>query len=100
MSKVRDQTGLRRQPQDYRVKNEHKIPKKKWGSWTSVAKQVFNKTYETMMLSPSMFQHASALPIEKEQWKVTAWNAAWIAADICSRGERAIIKDLTERAKS
>jgi hypothetical protein len=54
-----------------------------------------------MTTNPEMFLHteiAGAGVVEKH-WKVTAWNAAWTAASIVSRGERHLLKDLTTRFK-
>lgn len=86
---------------DFRVINKFKVPKKAWGSWTLVAKHVFNKTYESMTKEPESFLHPKQTPAPLlEHFKTTAWNASWIAASICSRGERHLLKDLTERVKS
>lgn len=86
---------------DVRALNKFKVPQKTWGSWTIVARHVFNKTYETMIKSPEMFLHTeiAGQGVDDKHWKVTAWNAAWTAASIVSRGERHLLKDLTTRFK-
>lgn len=83
---------------DYRVKNKHKVNEEKWTSWTLVGKHVFNKLFDSMTSRPEMFQapgHETPPPL----WRITAKNAAWLAADIASRGERHLLKDLTPKAK-
>jgi hypothetical protein len=87
--------------ESFRALNTFKVPKKAWSSWTLVAKHVFNKTYESMMKNPEFFMHTEVrmANISDKIWKVTAWNAAWTAASICSRGERSILLDLTNRVK-
>ncbi|MGD9682621.1 MAG: hypothetical protein AB7W16_15645 [Candidatus Obscuribacterales bacterium] len=78
---------------DRNPKNKFKVPKRTWGSWTLVAKHVFNKTFEYSMKNQDLFMHPKSEPITPEHFKTTAWNIAWTAASICSRGERALIKD-------
>lgn len=87
---------------DFRAINKFKVPKKVWGSWTLVAKHVFNKLYESMLNDRDFYVHTDLVSeyYEIYQWKITAWNAAFMAASICSRGERHLLKDLTERVKS
>ena len=89
--------------ESYRAENKFKVPKKMWGSWTLVAKHTFNKLYEDMIKSPDLYHHPKAILAqqvpEKEIWKTTAWNAAFMAACIVSRGERHILKDLSNKVK-
>jgi len=64
------------------VKNKHKVPKKQWDKWSNLARRVFNDMMYSMR--PSMqfaFHHPSTLPLAKEQWQTTRWNAAWSAAE-------------------
>lgn len=90
---------------DTKPKNEFKVSKKTWESWTLVGKHVFNKTYSHMIENPSMYAHTEVILgnffggyVEKH-WKVTAWNAAFQAASVCSRGERYLIKDIDTRIR-
>lgn len=87
---------------DFRVINKFKVRKNVWSGWTLVAKHVFNKTYESMTKDPELFLHPNLVsqPRTPKEWETTAWNAAWIAASVCSRGERHLLKDLTEKVKS
>jgi hypothetical protein len=86
---------------DSRAANKFKVPQKVWGSWTLVARHVFNKTYETMMKSPDNFRHPEdqKTEINLVHWKTIAWNAAWMAASLCSRGEKYLLKDLALSVK-
>lgn len=79
---------------DARALNKFKVPQKAWGSWTLVGRHTFNKLYETMKDSPWIFLKDREAP---DDWNVTAWNAAFIAAGIVSRGERHLLKDTTPR---
>jgi len=84
---------------DINPQNAHSVPKKQWKKWTMIGKNVFNKTYEYMMENPDHFKHPNADLVPTEFFKITAWNAAWIAADICSRGEKHYIKEITKELK-
>ena len=84
----------------YRADNKFKVSQKMWGSWTLVARHVFNKTYESMIRNPEFFLHSSqGGTVDPKVWKVTAWNAAFTAAGICSRGERHILADLSNKVR-
>lgn len=87
----------------FRAENKFKVPQKMWGSWTLVARHVFNKTYESMIKNPEFFLHTDIIRAGETpssvHWKVTAWNAAFTAASITSRGERHILADLTNKVK-
>lgn len=81
---------------DARALNKFKVPQKAWGSWTLVGRHTFNKLYETMIESPWVFHPKTDVV---DEWKTIAWNAAFIAAGIVSRGERHLLKDITARVK-
>lgn len=89
--------------ENYRVNNEFKVPKKSWGSWTFVAKHLFNKLYAAMIMNPEFYVHTDVTArggfLSEKEWKVTAWNAAFMAASIASRGERHLLADLTTKVK-
>lgn len=61
--------------------NSHKVPLKHWRKWTPQARKVFNETYETMLENQGLFLHPKMATVPQAQWKTTAWNAAWTAAD-------------------
>jgi hypothetical protein len=88
----------------FRAANKFKVPLKQWGSWTLVARHTFNKLYESMTMNPDLFlstkvRETGGLPMDEKDWKVTAWNAAWTAASVVSRGERHILADLSNKMK-
>src|SRR5690606_26305266 len=89
--------------ESYRVDNKFKVPKKSWGSWTFVGKHVFNKLYEAMIMNPEFYVHSDVVArngfVSDKEWKVTAWNAAFMAASIVSRGERHLLKDISTKVK-
>lgn len=86
---------------DSRAPNKFKVPVKAWNSWTLVARHVFNKTFETMQKSPDLFRHPedALTEINPVYWRTIAWNSAWIAASLCAKGEKYLLKDLTLRVK-
>ncbi len=84
----------------YRAENKFKVPQKAWGSWTLVGRHVFNKTFESMLIDQGMYRHSRTVEmLPPNEWRVVCWNAAFIAASICSRGERQILADLTNKVK-
>lgn len=88
----------------FRAVNKFKVQQKQWGSWTLVARHTFNKVYESMIRSPDLFlstnvKENGGLPMDIKDWEVTAWNAAWTAASVVSRGERHILADLSNKVK-
>jgi hypothetical protein len=87
----------------FRADNKFKVPKKSWGSWTLVGKHTFNKLFEAMTMNPEFYVHSDVISrggiYSEKEWRVTAWNAAFMAASIVSRGERHILADLTNKVK-
>lgn len=81
---------------DKEVANTHKVPRRQWKKWTVVGKHVFNKTFKFMIDNPDLFYHPETIrrarQLPDKEFRTTAWNAAWMAADVCSRGEKALIK--------
>lgn len=96
-------TRIRNNEETYRAENKFRVPKKTWGSWTLVARHTFNKLYEHMTEVPDTYVHPNTILLglmpEDRLWKTTAWNAAWMAASIVSRGERHILADLSNKVK-
>lgn len=82
---------------DKKALNEFKVPRNVWSKWTLVGKHVFNKTFRMMMDSPWAFRHPQdRVAILDPHWRVVAWNAAFVAAGIASRGEKALLKELVK----
>ena len=92
---------VNRKNSDAKAENAFKVPARQWKKWTLVGRHVFNKTFETMRDNQSLFLHTELQDqkMPDKLWRTTAWNAAWISADICSRGERHLLKDLETRVK-
>lgn len=63
------------------MRNEHRVPQRKWQKWSIVARGVFNKTYEVMVDNPDLFRHPDDIVRSRRWTGANAWNAAWIAAD-------------------
>jgi hypothetical protein len=74
-------------------RNSNKVPVKTWNKWSLRARYTFNTLYEGMKANPLLFLAPSTPEPTKRQWKVTAWNAAWIAADAIREYDREFHKD-------
>lgn len=62
------------------IKNEYKVPKKKWQSWSKMAQVVFNRCYDHILNNQEIMKHPKAALLPDVQWKTVAWNSAWSAA--------------------
>lgn len=79
--------------------NRYKVPQKQWRKWSDLQRHVFNETYGIMAKSPDLFLHRKQEPLSREHWRVTAWNAAWIAADAAGYDTPDAIVDNKTRAE-
>lgn len=82
--------------------NNHKVPLKHWRKWTPQARKVFNETYETMLENQGLFLHPKQATVPQAQWKTTAWNAAWTAADAvvgAALQDGDVVSDVTPKGK-
>jgi hypothetical protein len=82
--------------------NTFKVPLKQWRKWTPAARKVFNETYDTMLNNQGLFQHPKTAAVPQVQWKTTAWNAAWTAADVVVDAvfwSGDVVKDVTPKGK-
>jgi len=75
--------------------NKHEVNKKQWKKWNETSKDVFNGLYEYMGENQHLFLHPQTIIIPHEYWNVTAWNAAWIAAEMVRQSEKKQ-KEITE----
>jgi hypothetical protein len=75
--------------------NRHRVPKRQWRKWSRHARAVFNELYGAMRESAWAFQSpkVKAMKIPARLWQVTAWNAAWIAADAVDGVQVVALKD-------
>lgn len=64
--------------------NPYKVPKSQWRKWDLKAKSTFNRLFSFMYRNQDLFLHPKGAKAKAKpaHWKTTAWNAAWIAADI------------------
>lgn len=74
--------------------NQFHVPLKQWKKWTVVGKHVFNKLYDHSIKNPWLYHHPEQTTVLDKHWKTVAWNHAWMAADIASRGENALLETL------
>lgn len=80
-------------------RNKFKVPAQQWKKWTIVGRHVFNKVYEYSVSNQDMMSNTEKGVIPEDQYRVIAWNHAFIAADVTSRGERALLKELTKEIR-
>jgi len=79
------------------VQNAHSVPAKQWRKWSDQARRVFNLMYVTMKDSPWICQSPTLERLHKDGllsdkgWNVTAWNAAWLAADAADEARKCSI---------
>ena len=75
------------------VRNKYKVPVKTWRKWSQRARYVFNDLYSSMTNSPFAFRTPALdkVKLTARQWKVTAWNAAWMAADAVRDYDREVV---------
>lgn len=63
------------------VENKHGIAKNQWKKWDEDSRDLFNKVFQYLNNNQELFLHPKTRPVPEKEWKTTAWNAAWIAAD-------------------
>lgn len=61
--------------------NKFEVDADVWSGWSETAQRVFNYLFWYMLQNQDLFKHPKAPLLEHEQWKTTAWNAAWVAAN-------------------
>jgi hypothetical protein len=69
------------------MENINKVSKRQWKKWNETEQTLFNDLYEVMLYNQSLFNHPLAFKVNGLHWETTAWNAAWMAADLL-RSER------------
>ena len=58
--------------------NVYGVEREEWEQWSEVARRVFNEVYTAMATNQDLFLGAASMDLQ--QWEVTSWKAAWIAA--------------------
>lgn len=62
--------------------NKHEVMKRQWKKWNENSQELFNGLYEYMEENQHLFIHPMTIQIPQEYWKTTAWNAAFMAAEL------------------
>lgn len=75
------------EPKKLLVKNAYKVPKKQWNKWNRSGRMVFNYTFCVVGGAQDVIIHPKAPKLPTHQWKTTAWNTAWLAADAATKAE-------------
>jgi hypothetical protein len=70
------------------TRNKFKVPQRQWRKWHAGARQVFNELYAVMKDNQHLFLWNGDKPRPKRRWTITAWNAAWLAADAAESAHR------------
>lgn len=64
------------------MRNKFRVPKRQWRRWDEREQTAFNELFEVMMKDTRLFLHPDAEVPSKKHWRTTAWNAAWMQADL------------------
>lgn len=64
------------------IDNIYKVSKKQWKKWNPQEQTLFNELHWYMIENQHLFKHPLGAAQVDKIWKTTAWNAAWMAADI------------------
>jgi hypothetical protein len=73
----------------YGVPNRFKVPKKFWRRLPPIGRTVFNETFEAMRDNQAVFLPSGhTLSRSARLWRITCWNAAWVAADATRSKQR------------
>lgn len=75
------------------AENEYSVGRDRWRSWSEHARRVFNSVYLQMSSDVGSFMHTNADVPPATHWNVTAWNAAWTAADAVDEERRALDRE-------
>lgn len=63
------------------IKNVNKVSNSQWKKWSNESRDMFNALFDFMVNNQDLMLHPKTTLVSDEQWRTTAWNAAWIAAD-------------------
>lgn len=69
--------------------NYYGVSKRQWKKWNEQEQQVFNGLFAMMYDNQHLFIHPKTEFMTTSYWKTTAWNAAWMAADLLRIARRA-----------
>ena len=64
------------------MKNKYNVQAKQWARWSEPARAMFNGIYSRMITDQGLFKHPETAMLPISRWETTAWNAAWMAADL------------------
>lgn len=64
------------------IENKYKVSKKQWKKWDTNQKRMFNNLFWSMIEDDQLYKHPEALAIPNKHWTTTAWNAAFMAAEM------------------
>lgn len=71
------------------VRNSFKVPKRQWRKWSQRARHTFNELYRSLRQGWETITPPGAHGVPHQARRVTAWNAAWLAADAVREHELA-----------
>ncbi len=69
--------------------NYHGVSKRQWKKWNEQEQQVFNDLFAMMCDNQHLFIHPKTKFMPALYWETTAWNAAWMVADLLRMARRA-----------
>lgn len=62
--------------------NLYGVSKRQWKKWNEQEQGLFNELFGVMYDNQHLFKHPATPYQTASYWKTTAWNAAWMAADL------------------
>jgi hypothetical protein len=66
------------------VENKHEVAESQWNVWSDEGKKSFNEMYDWVKANQDLCLHPDGIANTPEHWNTTAWNVAWISADVAS----------------
>ncbi len=64
------------------MENIYGVSKGQWKRWNEQEQNLFNDLFAVMYDNQYLYRHPEACHETASYWKITAWNAAWMAADL------------------
>ena len=64
------------------MENLYGVSKRQWKKWNNTEQALFNQLYHLILYNQTLFTHPLSFKVNGLHWETTAWNAAWMAADL------------------
>lgn len=64
------------------IKNVYRVPSSSWKRWSLPARCMFNQMFKAVRDHQHLFRHPRSKVQATKHWETTAFNTAWVAADL------------------